>query len=313
MNSLNSFYAKGWKSVAILGGGSSSERAVSLKSAQAVLSALQKVNISASIIDADPALFRNLSKLAPDVVFNSLHGEYGEDGCIQGILAFLKIPYTGSGVLTSALTFNKIKSKEFLSFLGFPVGKWAGVKSEMTSQDIQATIQHLSHKIVVKPCNGGSSVGISLCEKESLQEALIKAFPIDSNVIIEDYLPGKEFSVPIYNDVAVGVIEILPTKEHPFYDYAAKYEPGGSQHIIPADIDPQLYEQIMTLAEQTHCALGCNFYSRVDFKLDPNGQPIILEINSLPGLTETSLFPEALTKMGTSFEEIILQILLHAN
>lgn len=294
------------KHVAVLMGGWSSERPVSLNSGKACADALQARGYRVSRIDVDRTVAGVLEELRPDVCFNALHGPYGEDGTIQGILDFLEIPYTHSGVLASALAMDKPKAKAVLKAAGVPV-----VEHRLVSR-FEAVNEHvLEPPYVVKPPAEGSSFGVVIVPAGAAhppQELVRPDWPYGDLVMIEKYVPGRELTVGVMGDRPLGVIEVLPAGDT-FYDYDAKYRPGGSQHILPARISPIIYQLVQTLALEAHRALGCRGVSRADFRFDEQsdgtGQVVCLEVNTQPGMTATSLVPDMARFEGISFEELV--------
>ncbi len=297
--------------VGIICGGNSGEREVSLNTGKAVKAALQEKGISHILLEADSKLPERLLEENVSVAFLALHGTYGEDGCIQGLLEYMKIPYTGSSLLSSAQCFDKALTREILQKNALPVPNGRIISNE-TDEGLDL-LEITTSKLVVKPSTSGSSVGITIQESnKDHTDALQNAFKYSNRVVIEEFLPGREFTVPVYQNSPIGVMEIIPSKEFEFYDYASKYEDGGSYHDFPAKIPAGLAAEMMDFALAVHNIMGCHFYSRVDFKLDEQDRPFLLEINTLPGLTATSLFPEALSKAGISFDEMLIEIIKNA-
>ena len=293
----------------------SSERSVSLNTGKAILESLQRMGYNCLLIDVDQNLPTVLKKENIDIALLALHGTYGEDGCIQGLLEFLKIPYTGSSLLSSSLSFDKALARKFLESSGIPVAKGFILNHSQVPSLKEYLIQsELKNKIVIKPSCSGSSVGVAIIDSQdpNLKNHLNEAFKYSDQVIIEHYLEGKELTVPIYHNKPVGIMEIVPAKGHEFYNFKSKYDQGGSSHLFPAQISSNLESQILNMAEQVHNLFQCSFYSRVDFKLNNEEQPFVLEINTLPGITATSLFPEVLQKAGVSFDTMIEDILFNA-
>ena len=301
--------------IAVLAGGMSSERSVSLNTGKALLESLQRMGYNSLFIDVDQNLPTVLKNENIDIALLALHGTYGEDGCIQGILEFLKIPYTGSSLLSSTLSFDKAVARKFLESSDIPVAKGFILNSsQIPSLRKCLTQSELKNKIVIKPSCSGSSVGVAIIDNQDpiLKTHLNEAFRYSDQVIVEQYLEGKELTIPIYQNKPVGIMEIVPEKGHDFYNFNSKYDPGGSSHLFPAQINADLESQMLKMAEQVHNLFQCNFYSRVDFKLNNEEQPFVLEINTLPGITATSLFPEVLQKAGVSFDTMIENILFSA-
>lgn len=307
--------AEGFKHVAVLMGGWSSEREVSLKSGAACASALEAEGFQVSRVDVDRGLAAKLSTLKPDVCFNALHGKWGEDGCVQGVLEVLNIPYTHSGVLASALAMHKEQAKQVLKTAGVPVAE--GVVA--ARRDVAAA-HIMAPPYVVKPVADGSSVGVHIVGKEAAAPPsdLIEADgPPDELLLVERYISGREFTCAVMGDKALAVTEILPAEGLEFYDYEAKYAPGGSKHVLPAELSPNLYEKIRTLSLTAHRALGCRGISRTDFRLDethPHDTGLFcLEVNTQPGMTATSLAPEQAAHEGLSFGALVRWIVEDAS
>ncbi|MBV1704492.1 MAG: D-alanine--D-alanine ligase [Hyphomicrobiales bacterium] len=294
------------KRVAVLMGGPSAERDVSLRSGAACAKALRHKGHEAIEIDAGPDLAGRLADARPDVAFNALHGRFGEDGTVQGLLEVLRIPYTHSGVLASALAMRKDFAKLVLSAAGVPVARG------LTLDRREAAREHpLPPPYVVKPVDEGSSVGVIIVRKgrsHPPQELLRGDWSHGDSVLVESYIAGRELTCAAYGGRALGVIEIKPAHGE-FYDYDAKYAKGGSIHVLPAQIKPDVYLKIQELTVTAHRALGCRGVSRADFRLDdgPGGDatPICLEVNTQPGMTETSLVPEMATHAGMSFADLV--------
>ncbi|TPW33587.1 D-alanine--D-alanine ligase [Martelella alba] len=287
--------------VAVLMGGFSSERPVSLSSGKACADALEAEGYRVSRIDVDRNVASVLSELKPDVAFNALHGPFGEDGLVQGILEYLEIPYTHSGVLASALAMNKVQSKRIVKAAGVPVAE----DREMMRFDIGS--EHpIQPPYVIKPVNEGSSFGVLIVpeDQETVPQSVTASdWPYGDRIMVERYVAGREFTCGVMGDQALGVTEIVP-QGHSFYDFDAKYRPGGSKHILPANLKPNIYQKIQTLAVQAHKAIGCRGVSRSDFRFDESQGDdglIWLEVNTQPGMTPTSLVPEMAAYAGHSF------------
>jgi D-alanine-D-alanine ligase len=290
------------KKVALVVGGMGSEREVSLKTGKAFATALTKLGYSFVQIDAGPDFAQKMAQQKDiDCALLALHGKYGEDGTVQGILEYLKIPYTGSGVLASALAMNKIQTKKIIRFMGVPTADFQEVDLSKTRlEDIQI---EFDFPVVVKPTREGSTVGISIVEnRKDLKAALEQAAKLDGLILIEKFIKGMEVTVPIWFGKALPIIEIVP--KGGFYDYEHKYTAGGSEHIIPARLPDSIRELCERYAVETFNAVDCRQYARVDIMIE-NNRPYVLEINTLPGCTEFSLFPESAAKAGISFEKVI--------
>ncbi len=291
--------------VAVLKGGWSSERDVSLVSGKACGEALIGEGYQVTQIDVGHDIGQVLSALAPDVAFNALHGTWGEDGCVQGILEVLEIPYTHSGVLASALAMDKPLSKSIFSAAGLPCEE-----SLVVPRDVAAASHQMETPYVIKPLADGSSVGVFIVEKGANRPpaALVSdEWHFGDWVMIEKYVPGRELTVAVMGGKALGVTEILSATD--FYDYEAKYKEAGSRHIIPADIPQEIERRAKDMAEQAHEALGCRGVTRADFRYDDTkgkpGRLILLEVNTQPGMTPTSLVPEQAVHTGLSFGGLV--------
>ncbi len=280
--------------VAVLMGGLSAEREVSLVSGRACAAALQQAGYEVAEIDAGIDLPRQLERLKPDCVFNALHGRWGEDGCVQGILEWLRIPYSHSGVLASALTMDKARTKEVYTANGLPVVPGIIVPRG----DVEAG-HVLPPPYVVKPNNEGSSVGVYIVREGSNAPRLAATMP--ATVMVEAYAPGRELTTTIMGDRALGVTDIITSG---WYDYDAKYTVGGSRHIIPAEIPDDITAACLDYAKRAHDALGCRGVSRTDFRWDDAkglAGLVLLETNTQPGMTPTSLAPEQAAHQGITF------------
>jgi D-alanine-D-alanine ligase len=296
------------KKVGVLMGGLSAEREVSLESGAAVYKALLERGYDAIAIDMGRDLAQILTKESVGVAFICLHGRYGEDGAVQGLLEVLGIPYTGAGVLASALAMNKIFAKKLFQASGLTVAPYRVV--QQGHEPDLATIG-FSLPVVVKPSQEGSSVGVSIVRRaEEYQPALEAAFVYDAEILVEQFIKGREIQVGILEERALGAIEIVPKKE--FYDYEAKYTPGMADHILPAPLSPDLYRQVLGAGEEAHQALGCCGYSRVDFLVTDEDECYLLEVNTLPGMTALSLLPEIARGAGIGFAELVERILATA-
>ena len=284
--------------VAVVMGGPSAEREVSLSSGRECAAALRDAGYTVTEVDAGPDLAVVLSDLKPDVVFNALHGRWGEDGCVQGILEWLKIPYTHSGVLSSALAMDKQKSKDVFRAAGLPV-----VDSMIVSKAEVMAGHMMSAPYVVKPNNEGSSVGVYLVHEAANGPPKLSDDMPDM-VMVEAFAPGRELTTSVMGDRALTVTDIITTG---WYDYDAKYKEGGSSHVVPADVPQEIFDLCMDYALRAHAALGCRGLSRTDFRWDETRGTdglILLETNTQPGMTPTSLSPEQAEKVGISFPDL---------
>jgi D-alanine-D-alanine ligase len=291
--------------VAVLMGGWSAEREVSLRSGKACADALERQGHRVSRIDVGRDIATVLTELKPDVALNMLHGRPGEDGTIQGMLEILGIPYSHSGVLASSLAMQKDVSKAVFRAAGIPVAE--GI---VTTRFEAAKSHLLPPPYVIKPIAEGSSVGVFIVTEAHAhppQELYRDDWPYGDRVIVETYIAGKELTCAVVKDGPTDVIEIVPTVR--FYDYEAKYAPGGSKHLLPADLLPNVYQEVRRLTLAAHRALGCRGVSRADFRYDDRvagiSGLICLEVNTQPGMTETSLVPELAAHAGITFEELV--------
>ncbi len=295
------------KRIGVLLGGLSSEREVSLASGTAILKALQGKGYDAVTIDVGRDVAERLHREKIEVAFNGLHGKFGEDGAIQGLLEVLGIPYTGSGILASAMGMDKIVSKAVFRSSGLNVGPFL-VLSRGDRDPLGRARAETGFPLVVKPSREGSSVGVSLVhEEKELAAALALAFTYDREILVERYIRGKEVQVGVLGSRALGAIEIVP--KDVFYSYEAKYKQGGSEHFFPARVPEAVYQRTLDAGMAAHRALGCRGYSRVDFIIDQEGVPYILEVNTLPGMTATSLLPEIAQGAAIAFPELVEEIL----
>ncbi len=278
-------------------GGPSAEREVSLSSGRQCADALREAGFRVTEVDAGTDLAQRLLELKPEVCFNALHGRWGEDGCVQGILEWLRIPYTHSGVLASALAMDKQKAKEVFAQAGLPV-----VPSLIAPREEVARRHLMQPPYVVKPNNEGSSVGVYIVREGSNALRLAETMP--ETVMVEAYAVGREMTTAVLGDRALTVTDILTDG---WYDYDAKYAPGGSRHVIPAEIPREIFEACLDYALRAHRALGCRGLSRTDFRWDESkglAGLVILELNTQPGMTPTSLAPEQAAAMGIPFPEL---------
>lgn len=294
--------------VGVLMGGLSAEREVSLKSGAGVLKALLEAGYDAVGIDVGRDLAARLVTERVEAAFVCLHGRYGEDGSVQGLLELMGIPYTGSGVLASALAMDKIFAKKIFAASGLTITPYVVVSQGET---ISAGTLPFPLPVVVKPSREGSSVGVSIVKSaEALQQAVDEAFSYDREILVEQYVKGREIQVGIIDGQGIGAIEIVPKNE--FYDFEAKYTDGMATHILPAPMPSGQYASLLKAGEKAHACLGCSGYSRVDFIVTPDGQQYILEVNTLPGMTALSLLPEIAQGAGIGFTELVERIIFSA-
>ncbi len=292
--------------VAVLMGGWSAEREVSLTSGNGVADALESLGHQVTRIDMDRNVAQILTAVRPDVVFNALHGTPGEDGTIQGMMDLMGLKYTHSGLETSVIAIDKELTKKILVPGGIRMPEGKVVESESLY-----AADPLPRPYVLKPVNEGSSVGVIIVREDRShppQELLRDDWAFGDEVLVEKYIPGRELTCAVMGDRALGVIDIQPATG-PFYDYEAKYAKGGSIHVLPAEIKPNIYQRVQELALTAHQALGCRGVSRADLRYDDtpdgSGELVVLEVNTQPGMTETSLVPELAAHAGYSFGELV--------
>jgi D-alanine-D-alanine ligase len=298
------------KKVLVLMGGTSEERAISLQSGNNVCKALEEKGYQVESLDLNKDTLTTIADIAPDVVFIALHGKNGEDGTVQGYLDLLGIPYTGSGVATSAICMNKILTKKLLSYEGLPTPDFIIMKKKTFDRDcfvVRSMVKKFGLPMVVKAATQGSSIGTYIVEKEDeILPAIEAAFEYDDDVLVEKYMDGALLTASVLgndNPYVLPIIEITSSNE--FYDYESKYTPGMCEHIVPARINKELQDRISRISEEAYKSLACRGFARIDFMLDSLGEPYILEINTIPGLTNMSLVPDAARACGVSYEELI--------
>ena len=294
------------KHVAVLMGGFSSERPVSLASGNPCADALEARGYRVTRIDVGRDVSQVLAELKPDVAFNALHGPYGEDGTVQGILEYLQIPYTHSGVLASALAMNKEQAKIVAAAAGIPVAP-----SMVMSRFAIGKEHPMEPPYVVKPVCEGSSFGVVIVKEDQAHPPQVIGsadWRYGDTVMVERFVPGRELTCAVMGEEALGVTEIIP-QGHAFYDYDSKYVPGGSKHECPAKVSPIIYQKILTLSVRAHQAIGCRGVSRSDFRYDdrlPGDEGLVwLEVNTQPGMTPTSLVPELAAAAGYEFGALL--------
>jgi D-alanine-D-alanine ligase len=300
----------GRKRVGVLLGGLSAEREVSLQTGAACAEALERLGHVVVRVDVDGDVDRVLRQAKLDVAFLALHGKYGEDGCIQGLLELLGIPYTGSGVLASALAMDKRKSKEIFRLHNIATPPYYALGADDAAR--VATLHgSFGFPAVVKPRREGSSVGVSIVhEAAGLAAAVREALRYDDEVLVERFIRGKEICVGLLDGRVLGAIEVAPKRE--FYDYQAKYTPGQSEYHFPARLSPTRYRCVLALAEQANRALGCCGAARVDLLVTEGDNEYVLEVNSLPGMTPTSLLPKIAAGAGYGYDKLVEAILASA-
>lgn len=303
MTQLDNAATQRFGHVGVLMGGDSSEREVSLRSGHAIVEALGSLGVSATGVDLRRGGLPNLSEF--DRVFIALHGSWGEDGTLQGMLEMMEVPYTGSGVLASALAMDKVRSKLIWQSLGLPTAPFCSLR---TGTSLEAVAQELGFPLFVKPIFEGSSVGVSKADNlDELVVAVETARGIASDIMVEAYLPGEELTVAVLNNRALP--PVLMRTPHAFYDYAAKYASDQTTYLCPAPIPELTAERAQQIALEAFNALGCEGWGRVDLKLDAQAQPVLLEVNTVPGMTKTSLVPMAAAAEQLTFAGLCAEIL----
>ena len=306
------------KKIVVVMGGPSTEAEVSRRSGTAILEALKAKGYNAEGLELNPATFANDIKASgAEFVFNALHGKFGEDGIIQGTLEMMGIPYTGSGVMAAAVTMDKVATKRFFMAEGIPTPKaHTYFRYEFKKRDLTGEIlQEFSVPVVVKASSQGSSIGVVIVEKaEELEAALEEAFRYDREVLVEKFIKGRELTVAVWGNEekqeALPIIEITTVTGR--YDYVTKYKVGASTHIIPAPLPEEVTKKVKEIAIRAFAVCGCSGMARVDFMLGEDNQPYVIEVNTIPGMTETSLVPDAGRAAGIEFPELCARILAMA-
>jgi len=295
------------KKIGVLLGGISAEREISYLTGEAVCKALRDrgYDVVSIEIKGDAAWTTRIHEI--DVAFLALHGKFGEDGAVQGFLELAGVPYTGSGVLASALAMNKPMAKRVWTTYGLPTPQWQIVEKN-GSWNLR---DELSYPVVVKPCAEGSSVGVSIARSlEMFHAGLAEAFRYDAQALVEAYIPGKEVTVGIVGDQTLGAMEVVAKGE--FHSYEVKYTAGREEFLLPAPLVPAVYERVLAIALAAHRALGCSGYSRVDTRVQEQGEIFLLEVNTLPGLTSLSYLPRIAEYAGLSYSDLVEAILQRA-
>ncbi len=294
--------------IGVLLGGMSAERDVSLKTGEAIVEALRGRGHDVTPIYVDRDLDRVLRATPIDVAFIALHGRYGEDGCVQGLLETMGIPYTGSGVLASALAMDKLKAKELFRLHNVPTPPYYEISGALTNAELEERHGSFGFPVIVKPRREGSSIGVSRANNfEELRVAVESARKHDDGVLVERFVKGKEVQIGILNGRVLGAIEIVPKRA--FYDYQAKYTAGMSEYFFPARLAPTRYQGVLRLAERAHTALGCTGATRVDMIVTEGENEYVLEVNTMPGMTPTSLLPKIAMGCGIDFATLCEEIL----
>ncbi|EIT86564.1 D-alanine--D-alanine ligase [Fictibacillus macauensis ZFHKF-1] len=298
--------------IAVLYGGVSAEREVSLSTGKQMMTALQEKGHEVVGVDFHPDRLQEIIALDVDMVVLGLHGKYGEDGRLQSVLDMLKLPYVGSGVMASALAMDKARSKQFFQGAGIRTAKEL-VLDRKLYKEAQVETLEFGFPAVVKPNHEGSTIGLTIAQSlADLKAGIETAFKHDTTVLVEEFIAGTEVTVAVMGGKgavrALPVVEIVP--KNTYYDYESKYAAGGSEHFVPARLDEATTALLQKQAVQAHEALGCEVYSRVDFIVPPDGSaPVILEVNTLPGMTPTSLFPDAAREIGLSYPDMMEELI----
>lgn len=304
--------------VAVLKGGASLERQVSLRSGARIAEALRGSGHEVVEIDVDQGLVRNLREAEPDAAFVALHGRGGEDGTLQELLEIVGIPYTGCGVLSSTWTMDKAMTKQMLQSKGLPTPKFvsfgeAAFKSLGASDALDQIEELLGFPVVVKPARQGSALGVNFAaERSELPPAILSAFSYDDNLLIESFVKGREIAVSVLDGEALPAVEAI-VKGGDFFDFESRYEIGNTEYVCPAEVDKAVAERLAEIALETYELLGCHGFARVDFMVPDDGEPQVLEVNSIPGLTQTSLMPMAAEAAGITFEQLAERLLASAH
>lgn len=306
------------KKIAVLLGGKSVEREISLKTGKAVANALVNLGHNVKSIDTKGEFIEDLRAFHPDLVFIALHGPLGEDGAMQGLLEILGYPYTGCDVLASSLAMNKIYTKRILKEAQIPTPRFSVIRERnylmnpIKTEDL--LLKDLNLPLVIKAPNQGSTIGIYFAKQRSdLNIMILEAFKFEKEILIEEFIHGREVTVAIMGNEELQILPIIEIVSHTgVYDYTAKYTKGMSDHIIPARLSKSVSNMINILAEKSYRSLGCRGFARVDFIVENDINPYVLEVNTIPGMTETSLFPDAALSAGISFDELINRFIQYA-
>jgi len=298
------------KKIGVMMGGLSREREISLRTGKAILKALLEKGYRACGIDVGNDLVEKLLQEKIEVAFLALHGRYGEDGTIQGMLELMRIPYTGSGVLASALALHKVMAKRVFLYEKIPTPSFEVIRREEIEKE--AAKISIPPPLVVKPSSEGSTLGVSIVkEKGEMIPALKEAGKYDEEILIEEFMKGKEITIGILRDIPLPIIEIAPKSG--FYDYRSKYTKGETEYIIPASLAREKYLYAQEISMKAFRALGCSDCARIDLMTDEEGNPFVIDVNTMPGMTETSLLPKAASYAGIPFEDLVERILLGAS
>lgn len=296
------------KKVAVLMGGLSGEREVSLRSGRAVAEGLRRKGYDIVEIDVDSSLPEKLRAEKAEVAFIVLHGKYGEDGVVQGCLEMMQIPYTGSGLLSSAISMDKILCKRMLQERGFLTPAFSYFDKNYSS--VQNFLENfsISYPVIVKPSREGSTLGITIVKNRSeLEKSISSALEFDSRILVEEFIQGREVTAGILNGEPLPIIEVVPKSG--FYDFHSKYTKGATEYLVPAPLSAALTKEIQTITSEIYQELGCEGVARADYMIDSSERIFFLEINTIPGMTETSLIPKAAAEQKISFEDLVEKIL----
>ncbi|MDX2478985.1 MAG: D-alanine--D-alanine ligase [Desulfuromusa sp.] len=297
------------KKIGVLLGGLSAEREISLKTGNASLRALQQLGYAAVAIDVQQNLPQQLQEAGIEIAFIALHGRFGEDGRVQGLLEMLQIPYTGSGVMASSMAIDKVMTKQLLIYHELPTPRFDFMRPGDSASDLFQRCNHLP--LVVKPSREGSTIGITIARNRvDLDAGIAMAAALDGTVLVEEFIAGAELTVSVLNGETLPIIQIVP--KGGFYDYQAKYVSGDTEYLLPAPIDADSYQQVQQAALKTCRVLGCRGAARVDFMFR-EGKYFCIEINTIPGMTETSLLPKAAQAAGIDFPQLVEMMLLDAD
>lgn len=302
------------KKIMVFLGSNSSEREVSLRSGRAVSEALNRLGYIVSTYDVQHEPLHKILEFQPDLVFLALHGKYGEDGTVQGMLELLGIPYTGSGPAASAICMNKIICKKLLAYENIPTPDFKVFNREEDSDTLQDLTDEILRTfglpVVIKASKQGSSIGTYIVKEETdIKKSLQEAFTYDEEIFVEKFIKGTEITVSVLGNKDLEVLPIIEiTSKNPFYDYDSKYTPGMCEHIIPARIEKSLQETVKQISKHTYKTMGCRGVSRIDFMIDEKGNPYVLEVNTIPGFTQMSLVPDSARAAGMSFDDLVQRI-----
>jgi len=303
--------------ILVIMGGKSTEREISLRSGAVVASALREAGFSVEELDLSKESLSRIAEISPDAAFIALHGKGGEDGAVQGLLEWMEIPYTGPGIAASAICLDKILTKKILSLSGVPTPEFVeiGQQEKENIPDVcEKAVRKLGLPLVLKACRQGSSIGTVIVKtKEEVAPALRELFSYGDSILAETFLSGMELSVPVMGNDKIEVLPIIQiTSEGEFYDFESKYTPGKSTHIIPAPLTKKQEKAVSDVARRAYLATGCRGFSRVDVMLDETGEPQVIEINTVPGMTAASLFPDAARHAGIELPQLVERLILLA-